>query len=408
VKRGLVTRDGPSGSQCTSSYGSERRRRPRGLPSADARTPAGAPACRAGRRCGARPLARRRRTRGGRALNLQPHRTLRGGSRARVAEERGRRALAELGGPGNLPATVFVLREEDAARHLFRVAAGLESTVLGDTDVAAQVRRAHAAALAAGTAGPLLDRLFAAASAASKRVRSETSLSSGSTSIPSAALAVAARIVAPWSDCRLLVVGAGSVARRAALLAHARGCREIVVANRTIAHVRELTAADMVVSATGSRGFVLTAEHAAAWAQGASTPLAIFDLALPRDVAPALRDLHGSHLFDLDDLARVVAANGATRCAAAERGAAIVDEEAARYEEWRRARAAAPAIATLRGGAEAARRAVLARHAGGLARLAPEQRALLETITTQLVTRLLHAPTLDLRRRIDASDDKAA
>jgi glutamyl-tRNA reductase len=214
----------------------------------------------------------------------------------------------------------------------------------------------------------------------------------------------------------MLIVGAGSVATRAALNARTRGCREIVVANRTLAHARwlagrvggravtvgglagDLASADVVVSATAGRGFVLTAEHAAARAERTGRALAVFDLALPRDVDPAFRDLQGAHLFDLDDLARVVAASGAGRRAAMNQAAAIADEEAASYEKWRHARAAAPAIAVLRDDAEQARRALLTRYSADLARFAPDQRALVDKITSQLAAKLLHAPTLDLRR----------
>lgn len=332
------------------------------------------------------------------------------------AEKRARHALGDLGGPGILRATVYVHSGEQAARHLFRVTAGLESIVLGDTDVASQVRHAHAAAQNAGTSGPLLDRLFAAASAASKRVRTETLLSTGSTSIPAAALAVAARVLPTLSERRVLVVGAGSVATRAALNARTRGCAEIVVANRSRAAAHELAervggravslddlatelaAADLVLSATGSRGVILTPTHAAALVRSPRAPVAVFDLALPRDVDPSFGDLRGLHLFDLDDLARVVAASGETRRAEVDRADAIVREEAARYESWRRTRAAVPAIAALRDDAEQARRSILDRHSGDLARLAPAERALVETITRQLVAKLLHASTLELRR----------
>ena len=332
------------------------------------------------------------------------------------AKERARCALRELGGRTVLASTVYVYADEDAAGHLFRVAAGLESIVLGDTDVAAQVRRAHAAARAAGATGALLDRLFEAASAASKRVRSETSLSRGSTSIPAAALAVAARVVGPLAERRVLVVGAGRIAQCAAFNAASRGCREIVVANRTFARAQELAdrvggravplaeldaelaTVDVVVSATGGRRILLRGEHAAAAAtQRGGRPLAVFDLGLPRDVDPAFRDLHGLHLLDLDDLARIVAASGTARRAEVERADAVVRQEAENFEAWRRARAATPVIAALHGDAEEARRSVLARHAAGLARLAPGERALVETITKQLVAKLLHAPTLELR-----------
>jgi glutamyl-tRNA reductase len=337
------------------------------------------------------------------------------GSDAAGAQEQARLAFAELAGAAG--AGDYLYTDEQAARHLFRVTSGLESIVIGDTHVVAQVRQAHAAARACGATGPLLDRLFEAAAAASKRVRSNTAVQAGSTSIPGAAVAAAARIVGPLSERRVVVLGAGRTATTAARHAAARGCRDIVVANRTAARAHQLAdevdgraialdeldsvlaGADVVISATSCPGFVLTLDHAAAvGAQRAGRPLVIFDVALPRDVDPAFRELPATQLFDLDDLGLIVAASGATRRRDLQLADAIVDEEVRRYEEWRRARAAAPAIAALRSDAEHTRRSVLARHAAGLAQLDPAQRTLVETITSQLVAKLLHAPMLELRR----------
>jgi glutamyl-tRNA reductase len=337
------------------------------------------------------------------------------GSDAGAAEEQAQLAFAELAGAAG--AGDYLYTDEQAARHLFRVASGLESIVIGDTHVVAQVRQAHAAARASGATGPLLDRLFEAAAAASKRVRSNTSVQAGPTSIPGAAVAAAARIVGPLSERRVVVVGAGRTARTAARHAAARGSRDIVVANRTAERAHQLAdevdgraiaideldsvlgGADVVISATSSPGFVLTLDHAAAaGAQRAGRPLAVFDIALPRDVDPAFQKLPATRLFDLDDLGLIVAANGAARRVDLQLADAIVDEEVRRYEEWRRARSAAPAIAALRNDAEHTRRAVLARHAAGLAQLDPAQRTLVETITSQLVAKLLHTPMLELRR----------
>jgi glutamyl-tRNA reductase len=325
------------------------------------------------------------------------------------AERRARRALAQLGGETVPAHAAYVYCGEAAARHLFRVAAGLESIVLGDTHVAAQVREAHRAARAAGATGVLLDRLFEMASGASKRVRSQTSISAGSTSVPAVAIVVAGRIAGPLKDRRVLIIGAGKIARIAAVAARSRGCRRITVINRTVERAEllaqrvggraaalerlatEFAAADVVVAATGSRGYVVTHECATL-----AQPAAIFDLALPRDVDPVLRS--ASRLFDLDDLGSVVAASSAERKADAERADAIVLGEAARYEGWRSARAAAPAIAALHAGAEETRRSVLGRHAAELSSLGWAERQLVETITRQLVGKLIHPSTLELRR----------
>ena len=218
------------------------------------------------------------------------------------AEETARRALTELGAPALASPSVYSHDGEEAARHLFRVAAGLESIVPGDPHVTAQVRQAHQMARDAGTTGPLLDRLFEGASATSKRIRSRTSISSGATSIPAAAIALAAHMAAPLAQRRLLIVGAGKIAQVAAVCAWSRGCRDITVANRTVGraeklasrvggravaldHLRtELATADVVLTATASRRFVLTEEHL-----DGARPIVIFDLAVPLTCTPRSR-----------------------------------------------------------------------------------------------------------------------
>jgi len=319
-------------------------------------------------------------------------------------------ALAEVGGCAVDPETVAVRSNEAAACHLFRVAAGLESIVLGDTHVAAQVRQAHTAAKDAGATGPLLDRLFESASGASKRVRSQTAVSSGATSIPALAVATAACIAAPLAERRVLIVGAGRMARVAALSAWSRGCHDIAVVNRTPARANELAdrvggraapldrlaaelaAANVVITATRSHGFVVTEEHLEA-----GRPIAIFDLALPRDVHPAFRAV--TRLYSLDDLASTVQATSARRRGELELAGAIAGEEASRYESWRRVRSVAPSIVALRGAAERSRREVLERHAGELAGLTASERELVDTLTRRLVSNLAHESTVELRRQ---------
>jgi glutamyl-tRNA reductase len=160
----------------------------------------------------------------------------------------------------------------------------------------------------------------------------------------------------------------------------------------------EIAAADVVVAATSARAFVLRAGPAAAGRRRGDRALTVFDVALPRNVDPAFRQLAGVNLFNLDDLGRVVAESGAQRHASLEQAGNIVQEEAQRYVAWCRVRAASAAITALHAQAEDMRRAVLARHAGKLARLSSPEQRLVETITSQLVAKLLHGATLELRR----------
>jgi glutamyl-tRNA reductase len=325
------------------------------------------------------------------------------------AEPAARRALAELGGLTLRSPSVYSHEGEDAARHLFRVAAGLESIVPGDTHVTAQVRQAHQMARDAGTTGPLLDRLFEGASAASKRIHTRTSISSGTTSIPAAAIAIAAHIAGPLAPRRVLIVGAGKIAQVAAVDAWLRGCRDITVANRTVGRAEklasrvggravaldelptELATADVVLSATASRRFVLTEAHL-----DAARPIVVFDLAVPADVHPAFASV--CRLVDLDGLARLLSASAVDRGADLERAAQIADEEAARYESWRCARTVVPAIRALRHLADEVRREVVDRHAAELASLGSTERQLVETVASELVGKLLHHSTVQLRQ----------
>ena len=330
------------------------------------------------------------------------------------ASDNARSALVAVGATPELLRLAYVHADDDAARHLFRVAGGLESIVLGDVHVAAQVRRAHRSARLCGATGPLLDRLFEHASHASKRIRTETTLSSGAATIPGAALRTAARQTGSLEDAQLLVVGAGAMARVVAFTAAAWGCREIVIANRSYARARELAlrvngravrltaipeevaGSDAVVVATSSREVVLGAAQTAR-RDNPNRPLVIFDLAMPRNVDPAVRMVPGVRLLDLDDLGAIVSRGEALRRNGLEVAEAIVADEAARWETWRRGRRATDAINELRSRAEQTRRLVLARHATALSRLEPEEQDLVETITSKLVAKLLHAPTVGLR-----------
>ena len=336
-------------------------------------------------------------------------------ARTAVATRRAAAALPDLRSAGS---ALYSFSNERAARHLFRVAAGLESVVPGDTHVAAQLRQAHQFARSVGACGPLLGRLFESASATSKRIRSETEVSSGSTSIPAAAMAMAAKHVGPLAECRVLVVGTGHVARLAALNAASRGCRRLVVAGRHIERARaladqvagravpladlhaEMVEADVVVAATAAPSFVLTIEHAASTSASRDDhALLILDLAAPRDVDPIFRELPRTLLIDLDDLGSMITRNGAQRRAQFAQADAIAREEAGRYEAWRRARALVPAITEIHRYGQRARESVFAKHEAALAKLGPNERSLIETITAQLVAKLLHEPMVELRQR---------
>jgi glutamyl-tRNA reductase len=327
-----------------------------------------------------------------------------------VAVERARAALTRLAGEAaaELSAALQVLHGEEAVAHLLRVAGGLCSIVTGEAQILSQVRKAHARAAAAGATGPVLERLFAHAVRAGKRIRAEGELGAGVGSAAGAAVELAARRVGGLHDRRAVVIGAGAMAELAAVHLCARGVRDIVIANRTPARAAalarrvggravglerlaaELRAANVVISCTSATDVVVGREHVA---RGGG-PILLVDLAVPHDVDPALGALPGCHVYDLDALASLMG-DGDVEVA---RGEEIVADEAERFGAWRRSRAAASAIVALRGEAEEIRRSVLAHRAADLDALAPRERLIVESLTSQLVARLLHAPTRALRR----------
>jgi glutamyl-tRNA reductase len=293
---------------------------------------------------------------------------------------------------GDLPG-VYELEDDAAALHLFRVAAGLDSLVPGEAEILGQVR----SAFEAGTPGPLLDRAFRQALHAGKRVRHETGIAESPSSVASAAAALAQQVFGDLAGRRALLIGAGKTAEQAADNLRSRGA-ELVVANRTeekgdvaLEEIpAQLERADVVVSATSAPGFVLRREDVGR----RSRPLLAIDLAVPRDIDPAVGTLDSCFLYDIDDLEGVVAATLAGRRSEATRAEAIVAAEAERFREWQASLDVVPAIASLRARAEEIRDRELERVRG---KLSDAERRTLESVTSRIVDKLLHVPTVRLK-----------
>ena len=337
------------------------------------------------------------------------------------AGEARRRAIegfASLSGlePAELEPSLYTKIDEDAAHHLFRVAAGLDSLVPGEAQILGQVRDAFETARAAGSAGHVLHRLFRQALHAGRRVRNETHIGENPASVSSAAAELAARVFDDLSERRVLLIGAGKMGELAAANLVSRGAGELVVANRSTERGRELAdrhrarfagldaveeelvQADIVVASTGAQGLVLTAaqvEQSLRRRRGRS--IFLIDIAVPRDLDPAINDLEGCYLYDIDDLERVVEATVAGRREEAERAEAIVASEAGAFAAWQRSLDVVPAIASLRRRAQEIRDAELVRASGKLAGLSPRERSAVESLTAQIVSKLLHAPTVRLK-----------
>jgi glutamyl-tRNA reductase len=308
-----------------------------------------------------------------------------------------------------------------AVRHLCRVAAGLDSMVVGEAEVLGQVAEAHQRAMQAGVAGPILDAAFRAAVRAGRRARSETGICRSPASLASEAVRLVRDVTPDLAHARVLVLGTGRMGRITAELLRAKGARDLSIVSRTAEHARDLAEvvggtavawhdlsralrdADVVVTATGAPHAVVTRELVAAALDG-RTPgrrLMVVDIAVPRDVEPAVGDLPGVAVYDLDGLQPRVEANLAERRREVPRAEAIVEEEVARFEAWRRSAALRPVLAGLHSHAEAIRLRELERVLGRMGTADPVVRRELDALSRALVARLLDAPSRRLRREAD-------
>jgi glutamyl-tRNA reductase len=338
------------------------------------------------------------------------------------------RAFGELTGLADLAETeiaaaVYTVADEAAALHLFRVAAGLDSMIPGEAQILGQVRGAYELARNAGTAGPVLHRLFRQALRVGRRVRTETAIGENPASVSSAAAELAERVFGSLEGRRILVLGAGKMSDLATVNLISRGVESVFIANRSPERAErlaqrfggravglesveeELEHADVVVASTSARGYVLSADQVErAMRRRRGRPIFFVDIAVPRDIDPAVNEIEGCYLYDVDDLERVVQESVAGRREEAVRAEAIVAEESDRFREWHLSLDVVPAIASLRALAESIREEELARAEGRLGSLSPSQRRAVESLTAQIVNKLLHPPTVRMKEAAAAAD----
>ena len=329
-----------------------------------------------------------------------------------------RNFLCELSfsGPEDVADHLTILYDDAAIGHLFAVAAGLDSAVLGESEVLGQVRSAWEAAQADGAAGAVLSGLFRHAVEVGKRVRSETAIARGTTSVSQAAVALAADRLGGLEGRRILVLGAGDMGEGMAVALAGAGVGDVLVANRTAVRaetladrvggrsidVDELPAAltevDVLLTSTGAPEPLLTVDDLTpVLPRRAGRPLLIVDVAVPRDVEPGVRWLDGVTVLDLDDLRAFARAGLDERRREVSRVRAIIDEEVADYLGDALARQVAPTISALHDRADAIRAAELERFRSRLEGLNPRQREAVEAMSRGIVAKLLHEPTVRLK-----------
>jgi len=324
-------------------------------------------------------------------------------------DERALEAIRNIGGD-EVVALSYRLADHAAALHLFRVAAGLDSLVPGEGEILGQVRAAYEA----GAPGPLLNRLFRDALHAGKKARAQTTISESPASVSSAGAALAQQVFGELEGRRVVIVGAGKVGELAARSLASRGAELVAVANRSEERggdlarrygaqpvplerlADELASADIAIACTSAPGFLIRAGEVR---ERRGRPLFLIDLAVPRDIDPAVNEIDGCYLYDIDDLEAVVEASLAGRRREAERAEAIVADLAERFRSWQASLDVVPTIASLRARAEAIRSAELSK-----AKLSDKERATVESITAQIMNKLLHLPTVRMKEAAAAAD----
>jgi glutamyl-tRNA reductase len=312
---------------------------------------------------------------------------------------------------------LYRLEGEAAVRHAFRVAASLDSMVLGEPQILGQVKDAYEAAEQAGALGSVLNALRNRSIAAARRARTETAIGHNAVSVSHVAVELARKIFGDLRERSVLLVGAGKMSELAARQMVRGGARATVLGGRSLERAEQLAAAlggraapleslrsalseaDVVISGTGAPGIVVQREDVeAAQAARRGRPLFLIDIAVPRDIAPEAASVAGVFLYDLDDVKKVAEANLRERKKEAAAAETILDHEVREFLEWRRSLEVVPLLVELRRRADEIRKAELEKARRRLGPLSAEQESAIEAATTAIVNKLLHGPTVHLKQ----------
>jgi glutamyl-tRNA reductase len=322
--------------------------------------------------------------------------------------------------------TLYTHTEDEAIRHVFRVAASLDSMMIGEPQILGQVKDAFALAQACEAVGPALHTLFTQAFAVAKRVRTETDIARHAVSVSFAAVELAKQIFAGLSGRAVLLVGAGKMSELAAKHLVDHGAFPIYVVNRTWARAQELArtlagnpvpfmelatvlgAVDIVITSTGAATPIVTFDMVADAVRGRGTrPLFFIDIAVPRDVEPGIEGLGNVYRYDIDDLKSVVDANIRERLREAQRAEALVEREVAKFRARLGDAEVIPTIVSLRERLEEIRAGELRRALARVPDASPETRAAFEALSTGIVNKILHAPITKLRESSRAGSHRS-
>jgi len=311
---------------------------------------------------------------------------------------------------------LYEFRQDDAVRHLFRVASSLDSMVVGEPQILGQVKEAYATARAAGTVQSYLDLLLTRAFAVAKRVRTETAVGSSSVSVASVAVELAGKIFGSLQGKHVCIVGAGKMSELAARHLVAQGAGPVFVANRTYERACALAErfggqaikfdslyencekADVVITSTGAPVTIFKREHGARFlAKRRNRPMFFIDLAVPRDVDPEMSKLDGIFVYDIDDLQEAVSSHVESRKKEAEHAESIIRTEVERFHARLQTLHVVPTIVSLQDQFETIRQAELDRVRGRLGKLTPEQEMAVEALTHGIVNKIMHTPIRSLK-----------
>lgn len=319
----------------------------------------------------------------------------------------------------------FAHVQEDAAQHLFRVAAGLESMVIGEPQILGQVRSAFDRARTHMQLGPTLSRLFHQALAVGKRARTESDIARSAASVSYAAVELARSTLGELRGRTVLIMGAGKMGQLAVRTLRSKGVHRLLVASRSLASARRLASqlggeplkfdalidalqrADIVISSTAAGGFVLeyqTVHDAMQHRNG--RPLLLIDIAVPRDIDPSVATVPGVHLSNIDDLESVCRQNLEVRRQETLKVEPLIGEEVERFAVWRESREVAPVIQALVQRAEGIRQAELERTLARLGSLSDRDRNVVSALSVSLMNKLLHEPIVRLKERGNGHDGR--